>query len=157
MKSYSQVYNQSKKTVLETRKKMLEEQKISVLNVLKEEYMITGKVSSLPKDKQEMLAKKLCEYWSPKTGLNQDGVRLLTENTVVLTKKSTLDDVKRFIVKRTKRNIVNIVECFRTGMSDAVVESFNDEFKQTLGKKIQREFIVNTIWEVIQPRLKKSL
>jgi len=69
MKSYSQVYNNSKAEVLSQRKAIIESQKAAVVNVLKENYMITGKMSELDADKKAEMAKKLAVYWSPKNGL----------------------------------------------------------------------------------------
>lgn len=47
MKSFTAVYNKSKREVTEQRNKILESQKVAIINVLKEEYMITGKISDL--------------------------------------------------------------------------------------------------------------
>ena len=69
MKSYSQVYNASKTEVLNQRKAVYDSQKAAIVNVLKENYMITGKISDLEPKKKAEMAKRLAEYWSPKTGI----------------------------------------------------------------------------------------
>ena len=50
MRTYNEVYNQSKKEILDRRNQMFEQQKLAIVNVLKEEYMITGKICELPQD-----------------------------------------------------------------------------------------------------------
>ena len=59
MKSFSTVYNKSKKQVLEAREKLYESQKVAVINVLKETYMITGNMSDLPADKKKEIEKRI--------------------------------------------------------------------------------------------------
>ena len=50
MKSFSTVYKNSRKEVLDARAALYESQKVAVINVLKETYMITGNMSDLPKN-----------------------------------------------------------------------------------------------------------
>ena len=63
MKSFTTVYNNSRKRVIEAREKLYESQKVAVINVLKENYMITGNLTDLPVDKQKEMSKRLMEYW----------------------------------------------------------------------------------------------
>ena len=55
MRTYNEVYNQSKKEVLDQRKAVFEKQKIAVVNVLKETFNISGKMEDLPKDELEQI------------------------------------------------------------------------------------------------------
>jgi hypothetical protein len=48
MKSFNSVYNKSKKQVLDAKTKLYESQKLAIIKVLKEAYMITGNMSDLP-------------------------------------------------------------------------------------------------------------
>ena len=61
MKNFTTVYNNSRKQVLAERQAMYEAQKISIVNVLKENYMITKPISELPMDAQKEFAQKLLE------------------------------------------------------------------------------------------------
>ena len=36
-------------------------------------------MSDLPADQKKEMAKKVFEYWSPKTGINKAGIKLLNE------------------------------------------------------------------------------
>ena len=157
MKSFTQVYNQSKAEVLGQRKALIESQKAAVINVLKEEYMITCKMSELSPQRKEEMAMKLKEYWSPKKGLTNAGVRLLNENKISLSKDSTMEDIKLYITKQTKKNLQQITECFRANCANVVVESFNDEIKAMVGRKLKENFIKNVVWDIVSNRIKNGL
>ena len=157
MRSYNQVYNQSKKEILDRKKNMFEQQKVAIVNVLKEEYMITGKMSDLPQDEKVKMVKRLAEYWSPKTGINANGVRLLNENIITLSSNSTVSDIQLFIQKRTKKNLEAIVECFRAGKQKIVVEEFRKGIGPMIGKTLKESFIIDSVWGIIGNRIKQGL
>ena len=157
MRSYSQVYNQSKKKILDEKKALIEQQKVAVVNVLKEEYMVTGNVDDLPAEEKKRMAARLAEDWSPKNGLNQNGVRLINESIITLNEHSNKKDVEVYIQKCVKKNLVEIVECFRAGKQNLVVESFQKETMPMLKKKLDRNFIIDTIWALIGKKMKNGL
>lgn len=157
MKSFSTVYNKSKKQVLEAREKLYESQKVAVINVLKETYMITGNMSDLPADQKKEMAKKVFEYWSPKTGINKAGIKLLNENMITLSPNSTKEDIRLYIQKQTKKNLVAITEAFRSGNGNVVVETFKNDIEPAVGKTLKESFITNTVWNLISNRIKFGL
>lgn len=157
MKSFSTVYNNSKKQVLEAREKLYESQKVAVINVLKETYMITGNMSNLPVEQKKEMAKKVFEYWSPKTGINKAGIKLLNENMITLSKNSTKEDIRLYIQKQTKKNLVAITEAFRSGNGNVVVESFKEDIEPSIGKSLKESFITNTVWNLISNRIKLGI
>ena len=157
MKSFSTVYNKSKKQVLEAREKLYESQKVAVINVLKETYMITGNMSDLPADQKKEMAKKVFEYWSPKTGINKAGIKLLNENMSTLSPNSTKEDIRLYIQKQTKKNLVAITEAFRSGNGNVVVETFKNDIEPAVGKTLKERFITNTVWNLSSNRIKLGL
>lgn len=157
MKSFSTVYNRSKKDVLNNRYNLYESQKKQIIKVLKETYMITGNLTDLPEKQQKEMAKKLLEYWSPRTGINKAGVKLLTENMISLSPNSTKEDIRLYIQKQTKRNLVEITDAFRSGNGSVVVETFKKTMEPVIGKSIKESFITNTIWNLISNRIKLGL
>ena len=157
MKSFSTVYNKSKKQVLEAREKLYESQKVAVINVLKETYMITGNMSDLPADQKKEMAKKVFEYWSPTTGINKAGIKLLNENMITLSPNSTKEDIRLYIQKQTKKNLVAITEAFRSGNGNVVVETFKNDIEPAVGKTLKESFITNTVWNLISNRIKLGL
>ena len=157
MKSFSTVYKKSKKQVLDAREKLYESQKVAVINVLKETYMITGNMSDLPVDQKKEMAKKVFEYWSPKTGINKAGIKLLNENMITLSPNSTKEDIRLYIQKQTKKNLVAITEAFRSGNGNVVVETFKNDIEPAVGKTLKESFITNTVWNLISNRIKFGL
>ena len=154
MKSFSTIYNKSRKQVLEERHNLYESQKDSVINVLKEMYMITGSMSNLPLKQKKEMAKKVLEYWSPKTGINAAGVKLITENMITLSPNSTKDDIKLYIQKQTKKNLIAITEAFKSGNGNIVVNTLKEDIEPVIGKKLKESFITNTVWNLISERIK---
>ena len=154
MKSFSSVYNKSKKQVLEARENLYNSQKDTIINVLKETYMITCNMSDLPLDKKREMAKKVLEYWSPKTGINKAGIKLINENMITLSKNSTKEDIKLYIQKQTKKNLITIKEAFCNGNGNVVVETFKKDIEPTIGKKLKESFIMNTVWNLISDKIK---
>lgn len=156
MKSFSTVYNKSKKQVLEARNQLYESQKKAIIKVLKETYMITGNLSDLPIDKQKTMAKKIMEYWSPKSGINKAGIKLINENMITLSPNSTKEDIKLYIQKQTKKNLIAITEAFREGNGNVVVDTIKKDIEPVLGKKIKSDFITNTVWNLVSNRIKNG-
>ena len=157
MKSFSTVYNNSKKQVLEAREKLYESQKVAVINVLKETYMITGNMSDLPDKKKKEMAKKVFEYWSPKTGINKACIKLLNEHMLTLSANSTTQDIRLYIEKQTKNNRAAITEAYRSANGKYVVETFKSDIEPAVGKKLKENFITNTVWNLISNRIKLGL
>lgn len=149
MLSYKQVYTNSRNQIIESNTQIYNKQKEDVVNVLKEMYVIKGKISDLPKDKQTALMKKLLEYWSPKTGIKKAGIRLINESRITLSPNSTNVDVKKYIKLETKRNFDSITEAFKNNKGDLVVESFRDNITKQVKRDINSKGIKNIICDTI--------
>jgi len=157
MKSFNTVYNESKKEVLAQRKQMFEAQKVAIINVLKENYMITQNISDLPMDAQLEFRDKLLEYWSPETGINKAGVKLINENELTLSPRSTKEDIKLYIEKQTKKHLTAITEAYRQNNINAVTEAFKEDIEPMIHKTLKETFVNNTIWNLISNRIKLGL
>lgn len=157
MKNFTTVYNNSRKQVLAERQTMYEAQKISIVNVLKENYMITKPISELPMDAQKEFAQKLLEYWSPKTGINKAGVKLLNENELTLSPRSTKEDIKLYIQKQVRKHLTAITESYRQNNVQAVTEAFKLDIEPMIHKTLKETFVNNTVWEIISNRIKLGL
>lgn len=156
MKSFQTIYNASKQQVLKEKKDLFESQKIAVVKALKNLYMISGKVLDLPKTEQDKLARKVLEYWNPKTGLNKNGQRLLNESLINLSPKSTNADIKKYIQNETRKNIVSIVEAYRTNTVSMIVEAFKQDIQPKIRKKLLEESIRNVMWPIVEEKIKMT-
>lgn len=157
MKDYATVNNNSKKRVLEARAKLYDTQKLQVIKVLKENYMITGKISDLPKDAQEEFKIKLLEYWNPKTGINKAGIRLIEENELALSPKSNKDDIRLYIEKITRKHLAAITEAYRQNNIQVVTEAIKEDIEPKIHKTLKETFINNTVWSIVSNRIKMGL
>lgn len=157
MKNFITVYNNSKKQVLKERAAMYESQKVAIVKVLKENYMITGNISDLPMDKQKMFAQRLLEYWSPKTGIKKEGVKLLTENELTLSPSSNKEDIKLYIEKQVRKHLVAITEAYRQNNVEGVTKAIKDDVEPMIHKTLKESFVNNTVWNIIADRIKFGL
>ena len=157
MKNFNTVYNNSKREVLAQKAALYESQKIALIKVLKENYMITRPISEMSYDAQKEFADRLLEYWSPKTGINKAGVRLLNENELTLTARSNKEDIKLYIAKQVKKHLVAITEAYRQNNINAVTDAFKEDIEPQIHKTLKESFINNTIWEIISDRIKNGL
>ena len=157
MKNFTTVYNNSKKQVLAERAAMYESQKVAIVNVLKQNYMITGNISDLPADQQKVFATRLLEYWSPKTGIKKEGVKLLNENELTLSPASNKDDIKLYIEKQVKKHLVAMTEAYRQNNANAVIEAIKSDVEPKIHKTLKESFVNNTVWNLISDRIKFGL
>jgi hypothetical protein len=100
------------------------------------------------------MAKKVFEYWSPKTGINKAGIKLINENMITLNHNSTKEDIKLYIQKQTKKNLITITEAFKAGNGNVVVKTLKEDIEPCIGKKLKESFITNTVWDLISERIK---
>lgn len=157
MRNFSEVYNASKKEVLEQRAILFDNQKKAIVSVLKEEYMITGNITDLPLEIQKEMADKLLEYWSPKTGINKAGVKLLQENEIAISPRSTKEDIGLYITKQVKKHLDVITEAYRRGNAAAVITSIKEDVEPQIGKTLTDDYITEKVWAIIGDRIKNGL
>lgn len=94
------------------------------------------------------------EYWSPKTGINKAGQRLLAENMIALTPSSKKEDIKLYIEKQTRKHLDAITNAYRTNNISGIVESFKSDIEPMVQKTINESFILNTVWGIVGDRIK---
>lgn len=157
MRKFTSVYEDSKKEFLIQKAALYEQQKQAIVSVLKEQYMITGKVQDQSPETQRFLAERLLEYWSPKNGIKKNGIKLLNENEIVLTPNSTKTDIKLYIEHQVKKHIEVITEAYRNNNIFAVTESFKDSIEPRIHKELKETFINDTVWNIIETRIKNGL
>lgn len=157
MKNFTTVYNNSKKQVLAERQAMYESQKVAIVNVLKENYMITKPISELPVDQQKEFAEKLLEYWSPKTGINRAGVKLLNENEIALSSRSSKEDIKLYIEKVTRKHLSVITEAYRQNNVGEVTNAIKEDIEPKIHKSLKESFVNDIVWNIVSERIKLGL
>lgn len=156
MKNFTEVYKNSKTEVLEQRKAVVEAQRIEVVKALKEMYMVTGKITDLPKKMQDEMKARILEYWKPKVGLTKAGQHLLTENKICINSRSGKEDIRLYIESQVKMNFNSIVEAYRNSNVDAVTEAFKTDLFNKTGRRIVDKFIKDTVWNLLESRFREG-
>lgn len=154
MKSFNEAYRQAKADRSLALKQIYEEQKVQLCNALKIEYMVEGKISDLPYNKQQEILAELLEYWSPKTGINNAGIKFLNEGVINISPSSTGCEIKRYITNETKKNASQIVEAFKCGHGNDVIESFKEDLEAKCGKHLNEHVIRDIVWGTIEDKIK---
>ena len=156
MKSFNEVYRNSKMEVLAEKAALIESQRVKVIKAIKEMYLISGNMSELPKETQQEMKKRVLEYWTPKEGLTKAGIRLLNEKVVTLNTRSCKADLQLYIESQVKEHHAVIIEAYRTANVEAVVEAFKEDVYMKTGKRLTESFIKNTVWNVISNKFKNG-
>ena len=102
--------------------------------------------------KAELLEK--LEIHNDKTKIEN---KILNENELTLTTRSNKEDIKLYIAKQVKKNLVAITEAYRQNNIAAVTDAFKDDIEPQIHKTLKESFINNTIWEIISDRIKNGL
>lgn len=154
MRGFNQVLNESKQEVLSARQSKIDNERVAILEAVKTDYMITSKFKELPVSEQQKLKSVILEYWNPKTGLTSKGLKFLNEGESILTKDSDINDVKHFIEKTVKRDIDEYLKSSYNGTGKQIVSKLQKEVESMIGKRIKYQFVLDTVVEVITPKLK---
>ena len=76
---------------------------------------------------------------------------------ITLSPNSTKEDIRLYIKKQTKKNLIAITEAFRSGNGNVVVATVKEDIEPVIGKKLKESFITDTIWNLISNRIKLGL
>lgn len=157
MRSYNVVLNKNKRFALEQRQNTINEQKKQVLEALKLDNFYNGKITDLPKSKQEKYLKALLEYWSPKHGLNKAGEKYLSKGIIALNEKSDSTDVKKYILTQVTLNEKHFLKAFKTNKAKQIVEALKSDIEGKVGKKLSNSSVFNVVYNAIEDKLKLEM
>lgn len=154
MRSFSTIYKEQKQNKLAELKEAYRQQKIEVCKALKQNYMIDSKIKDLSEKDKAWFTAKVYEYWDPKSGLNENGVALLNENKLALTKDSTKKDISKYIINETKKNAQIVIDAFKNNTSNILIESLKEEIKEKTGRTINESSIRDIVWNLVADKIK---
>lgn len=157
MKSYNVVLNNNKKIVLEQRQHIIDAQKKQILEALKLDNFYTGKITDLPKPKQQKYLKDLLEYWSPKTGLTKAGEKYLRTGVMTLNEKSDSEDVRKYILKQVTLNEMEFVNAFKNNKAKQIVETLQFNIESQTNRKLSSKAVFNVVYNAIEDKLKNEM
>lgn len=157
MKSYNTVFNKNKKLVLEQRQYTLDAQKKQVLEALKLDNFYSGKITDLPKSKQEKYLKQLLEYWNPKTGLTKAGEKYLQTGVTVLNESSDSYDIRKYILKQVTLHEAEFINAFKNNNGKYIIEALQSNIESQVNKKISSTAVFNIVYSAIEDKFKNEI
>lgn len=147
MRNFSKVYNSSKEISNIEKKNKIEREHLMILEAIKNEYMI-DKFGSLNESDKQSYKSLILEMWDPKSGITKKGLDFLNESKLILTDKSTDDQIKKYFIKSVKIRIHEIMN----NLSRADITIINpllNEIKEMTGKKVSNKDAKQWIYEVV--------
>lgn len=157
MKSYNAVLNKHKKAVLEQKQYIINEQKNDVLKALKLDNFYNGKITDLPKSKQDEYLKQLLEYWRPKTGLTKAGEKYLKSGMITLNEQSDSYDVKKYILKHITLYENEYIKAFKNNQARQIVEALQANIEEKTHKKLSYSSTFNVVYSAIEDKFKTEM
>ena len=157
MKKFKSALLESKDEVLAMRKKKVSKEHKLILESVKDEYNVTD-FSLLPNNKKKAMKSLILEFWNPKTGITNKGIKFINESVTTLTPDSTGDDIKKYVNALVNKNINTFLQSIQNpkkikGLIDKVHQSIMEMTK----KKIKREQLARIIQDTLAPAMKKRI
>lgn len=157
MKKFKSALLESKNEVLEMRKKKVSKEHKLILESVKDEYNITD-FSLLPKDKKQAMKSLILEFWNPKTGITNKGIKFINESVTTLTPDSTGEDIKKYVNALVNKNINTFLQSIQNPEKiKRLIDKVHNSIMDMTKKKIKREQLARLIQDTLAPAMKKRI
>lgn len=157
MKKFKSVLLESKNEVLEMRKKKVSKEHKLILESVKDEYNVTD-FSLLPKDKKQAMKSLILEFWNPKTGITNKGIKFINESVTTLTPDSTGEDIKKYVNALVNKNINTFLQSIQNPEKiKRLIDKVHNSIMDMTKKKIKREQLARLIQDTLAPAMKKRI
>lgn len=156
MKSFKEVLLESKKSKADIQKGKFDGEKRQLLEKLKKDYLITGKIKDSSPSIQRNILKALLEYWNPKNGINKKGIDYINEGKISISKNSTSENIKKFALSEVKNNIKDFTNAFTNGQGQNVVIKLQENIEMKTGKKIKFKSLFENVCTLISQKIKND-
>lgn len=157
MKKFKSALLESKNEVLEMRKKKVSKEHKLILESVKDEYNITD-FSLLPKDKKQAMKSLILEFWNPKTGITNKGIKFINESVTTLTPDSTGEDIKKYVNALVNKNINTFLQSIQNPEKiKKLIDKVHNSIMDMTKKKIKREQLARLIQDTLAPAMKKRI
>lgn len=157
MKKFKSVLLESKNEVLEMRKKKVGKEHKLILESVKDEYNVTD-FSLLPKDKKQAMKSLILEFWNPKTGITNKGIKFINESVTTLTPDSTGEDIKKYVNALVNKNINTFLQSIQNPEKiKKLIDKVHNSIMDMTKKKIKREQLARLIQDTLAPAMKKRI
>ena len=157
MKKFKSALLESKNEVLEMRKKKVSKEHKLILESVKDEYNVTD-FSLLPKDKKQAMKSLILEFWNPKTGITNKGIKFINESVTTLTPDSTGEDIKKYVNALVNKNINTFLQSIQNPEKiKRLIDKVHNSIMDMTKKKIKREQLARLIQDTLAPAMKKRI
>ena len=150
MKSFDKVLHSSEKDVINEQQKAFAADKARLIASIKHEYGLQDFNSISESDKESYKA-MINEMWSPKTGLNEKGLKFINESAAVLTEKSTDEQIEKFAKKEIKACADHIIQSMMMGKECKCLVNLKKTVEENTKKKMSNKVLKQWIYDVICP------
>lgn len=156
-KTFKSALLESKQEVLAMRKTKISEEHKLILESVKEEYNIAD-FNTLPKSEKKAMKSLILEFWNPKTGITNKGIKFINESVTTLTPDSTGEEIKKYVNALVNKNINTFLDTLQDPEKiKGLIDKVHQSIMQLTKKKIKREQIAAIIQIAINVGLKKRI
>lgn len=151
MKNYAHVYKNSKKVVNEAKAIDIDKEHRQILEAVKKEFGIVS-FAGLNESEKNTYKSMILEYWSPKTGLTDAGIKFINESKMTLSEKSSDDVISAFVKREVKADATNYIYGILSGNTNgqSLANLKADILKATGKKSLSKECVAACKQEIAQ-------
>lgn len=160
MRSFKEVYVDNKNKVNENLKVAADKERVELLKAIRREYGIKD-FNGLSESEKLQYKNLIKEMWSPETGLNERGKKLVNESKMTLSSDSDEEQIKRYITKEMKSDLKNYLLWFASeGVNGQNPNKIKKDIDSQMGKKVNsslfKEVIVELLTDYLVSKIKHT-
>jgi len=157
MKSFDNVYRDSKRDVLNERSERIEKEHAQVVSAVKRIYGVDdfGKLDECDRSYYRDLINSV---WSKSEGLNEKGVRLVTESVVPLLEGCSDIDIEKRFKREISKDIKSIASCLIADSGECLIlTNIKKKIEEECGRKVPVAKAKLWITEIVAKYLKGKI
>ena len=156
MKTFSSAYYTSRKETRAEKQALVEQEHSKIIAAMKKEFGIND-FSSLNESEKASYRSMLNAMWDRENGLNEKGIKFLTEAAAPLTPESTPEQVKKAFQREVKANINNYLSAICGSGSCEHAAKTKTKLEGELKKKISTKECKQWIYEIVGKEIAKKI
>lgn len=157
MRSFKEVYVDNKNKVNENLKVAADKERVELLKAIRREYGIKD-FNGLSESEKLQYKNLIKEMWSPETGLNERGRKLVNESKMTLSSESDEEQIKKYITKELKSDVKNYLLWIASeGVNGQNPNKIKKEIDSQMGKKVNSSLIKEVMLDVLGEYLKSKI
>ena len=151
MNTFSGAYQNSRESVLNEKKLVIERQKNDIVNAIKKEYGVSS-FNSLTESEKKSFKSLILEMWNAESGLTRKGEKFLLESKTVLTADSTDEQIEKYFKREAfaavKDKVAgNISQGRLEEILKSIKASMDEMHKSKISTKSIKEWLLRLICE----------